>query len=376
MGVNDDGSEGKKAKVLVVGAGPTGLAFALNLSERRDLFDITIVDKKKEPSCLSRAVGIIPHSLSLLEIEGVADEMRKEGMHARKVEFQRNGRRLISVDLTDVTSGVLALAQDRSETILAAALQRRGISVTYDRAVTEVNADDESFATVTLADGSKERFDWVLAADGKNSNVRKALGIPYDGYDLPEKWSIADVDIEPTVGYNGPGEAQFILQLHPNGRITALVPIDKQRVRVVSSDSDALASVDKHTGLKVQQIRRSGNFFISARQAETYRRGRVLLAGDAAHCHSPVLGRGMNLGIDDAAEAAKAIINNSVDKYVIKQHDKGQRVIRYTEQARQFLSADSWTASLLLHVYFFILSLLLRVHVIKQTFADRMTQLI
>eukprot|EP01068_Selenidium_serpulae_P003577 Selendium_serpulae@DN3170_c0_g1_i1.p1 len=362
----------KKERVLIVGAGPTGLATALHLSERCDDVDVTIVDLKKAASSLSRAVGILPQTMELLSIGGVAAQIKAEGIAAKSFQFQRAGFPVLSFDMTGITAdgghGLTALAQDRTEDLIAAALLRRGIAVTYEREVVDVVTSDH-IATVTFANGVTEKFDWVVGADGKNSTLRKALAIAYPGYDLPGLWSIADVDIEPNAAYNAPAERRFILQIHADGSLTALAPIENRathRVRVVSSQPDALSSVERETKIEVKAVRRTGTFRISVRQASVYRQGRVLLAGDAAHCHSPVMGRGMNLGVDDAAAAAKAILSGTTDGYHERQHERGRRVLMYTERARKTLTTTNRVGVWLLWMMFVLLTWMMKVPMMKK----------
>ena len=107
--------------------------------------------------------------------------------------------------------------------------------------------------------------------------------------------------------------------------------------------------------MDIRKIRRTGTFNISIRQAENYKKGRVLLAGDAAHCHSPVGGRGMNLGIDDAVAAAEAIINGTTDGYSDARHVIGARILRMSERARRTITSRNMLTKLLTRQMLFLL---------------------
>ncbi|MGB1011222.1 MAG: FAD-dependent oxidoreductase [Thiolinea sp.] len=339
--------EQKALNILIIGAGPTGLTAALELARYGVKTDI--VDKKMEPSTLSRAVGIMPVSIELLRPFGVGDAILREGVPLQKVMFHREERRLAFLDFSDITepgNTIIGLAQDRTETLMSEALQTFGVEVKYDHIVTVVE-DCADHVKVSFANGDTGNYDWVIAADGVRSVVREQLNIPFVGYDLPEDWSIADVDIGEKYE-----QGLFSAWLGEDGKPTIIVPIDVQRVRVVSATSDALKSLPKAvlSNLDVSHVRRSGTFTISVRQAETYHKGRILLAGDAAHCHSPVGGRGMNLGIADAVAAAQAILNHSPDEYSCQRHLAGARVIRETERARKLIVSESPVAKLFLTV--------------------------
>ncbi|MFA0813822.1 FAD-dependent oxidoreductase [Microbulbifer epialgicus] len=164
-------------------------------------------------------------------------------------------------------------------------------------------------AEAHFSDGSNSEFDWIIAADGVGSTTRKQLHIDYPGADLPGKWSIADVDL---IGDFDPEEITLDLYGRDN-QFTLILPIEKHRARIASSTEDALATM--RLPLNVEKVRRTATFQILIRQAETYRKNRILLAGDAAHCHSPVGGKGMNLGMADAIAAASSIVGGRVDQY-------------------------------------------------------------
>ena len=172
----------------------------------------------------------------------------------------------------------------------------------------------------------------MIGADGTGSTVRQTLGLEFAGHDLPESWSIADVD-----AVNWPNAEVLTLCLRSGGRVVVVAPLEAERYRVVSNTDDALATLPLE--LDVTKVRRDGRFTISIRQVAEYARGRVYLAGDAAHCHSPVGGRGMNLGIADAAELAARLVENRLEGYSASRHAEGARTIAGSERARRVLTS-------------------------------------
>jgi len=186
-----------------------------------------------------------------------------------------------------------------------------------------------------FADGTEQAFDQVVGADGIRSTVRKAAEIDYPGIDLEETWSIADVDAE---GWRH-ADQMTLVQAAP-GTTIVVVPLSADRYRVVGSCDDVLKALP--LPLHVTNIRRQGTFTISIRQAETYSKGRIHLAGDAAHCHSPVGGRGMNLGIGDGVALAKSIVDNTLEHYAAVSHVEGAKVIRMTERGRNMAMGTNW----------------------------------
>ncbi len=337
-------------KVLVIGAGPTGLTAALELAAHG--VNCRIVERRTEPSKLSRAVGIMPATIEALEPLGVAGAILSEAMPLRRIRLMRCGKTLMSLDNRSAEfrdNVIIGLPQNRTEEILRDELAARNVQVEYGLTVNGVTTDDQT-ATVRFSDNTTETYDWVIAADGIKSIARDQLGIAYPGLDLPGEWSIADVDV------GGDFDPELVvLDIQAPGNIFSMVlPIESRRARIVSSTPDALAALTQP--LEIDNVRRTGTFRISIRQAETYRKGRVLLAGDAAHCHSPVGGKGMNLGIADAVSAARAIINDQVDEYSEERHRIGVVILRMTEAARAmamsnnpFAKAVIWVAAKAIH---------------------------
>ncbi|AWF81425.1 hypothetical protein BTJ40_11670 [Microbulbifer sp. A4B17] len=321
--------------ILVIGAGPTGLTAATALTSRG--LKCRIVERKDSPSELSRAVGIMPATIDALRTLDAADPFLEEAMPLRKIHILRDERTLAYIDNSgnDFRDRVpLGLPQNRTEGILRDILAERGVEVEYGISVTNITTTPDR-ADVNFSDSSSGSFDWVVAADGIQSATRQQLKIRYPGTDLPNKWSIADVDLK---GDFDPEE--ITLDLYGGeGEFTLILPIERRRARIASSTEDALATL--RLPMKIANIRRTAAFKISIRQAETYRKHRVLLAGDAAHCHSPVGGKGMNLGMADAIVAATAIATESVDSYSTSRYEAAESVVRKTELARKLISSSN-----------------------------------
>lgn len=327
-------------KILVIGAGPTGLTSALALAAKG--ISCRIVERRTEPSTLSRAVGIMPVTLALLKPLGGSVSILSEAMPLRQIQLSRNGKLLLAVDnrFSEYKDRVIVgLPQNRTEEILRDVLAEKGVSVEYGLSVNSVTTNSEH-ATAELSDGTSETYDWVIAADGINSATRTQLNIDYPGYDLPQQWSIADIDVG---GEFNPEMVMLDVQGY-NGNLTMVLPIEQRRARLVSSTADALT--DLRLPVEVENVRRTATFNISVRQAETYQAGRVLLAGDAAHCHSPLGGKGMNLGMDDAVAAVEAIVSGDVEDYSHKRHQLGAKVLNVTESLRKIVTSEKVLAKI------------------------------
>lgn len=324
-------------KVLIIGAGPVGLTAALEFA--RNKITPEIVEKRTEPSTISRAVGIMPASINHLKPLGVGDAIVAEGMALKKIQTFHGKKQLMKFDCSSSLKDsevMIGLPQNRTETLMREALEKHNVIVKFGCEVVDVeNLIDK--VKVTFSDNSSKVYDWVIGTDGVNSTTRTKLGIPYIGYDLPETWSIADVGLNG--GYDTE-EISVFIQEGSEGDFIMVLPIEKKRLRIVSSTPDCLKSIPMK--LDINTIHRTGIFKISIKQAETYKKGRVLLAGDAAHCHSPVGGKGMNLGIEDAVVAVNSILNENTEEYTALRHNKGAAVMRKSERIRKFISSPKF----------------------------------
>ncbi len=314
-------------EVLIVGAGPTGLTAAVELA-RQGLVP-RIIDRRAAGSNLSRAVGISARSMKVLAPSCVAEAIRTEAVTISGVIVHKGARRVARLPLNfDERSRLYGLAQDRTEALLAEAFARYGGHIDY-RTEFEGLEQDGSGVTVKM-NGETARFDHVIAADGVRSAVRAALGVDYPGYELPQTWSIADVDVQ-----DWPEPEAFKGYLLSGGNVTIVVPLETGRFRVVANQSDALKTLP--VPMEISHTHREASFRISVRLAETYANGRVYLAGDAAHCHSPVGGRGMNLGIADAADIAARIIRGDTAGYHDARRPEAEKVVALTERGRKIV---------------------------------------
>ncbi|AJC48535.1 FAD-dependent monooxygenase [Allofrancisella guangzhouensis] len=336
-------------KVLIVGAGPTGLSLATELAYRG--IDVRIVEKRKNASNLSRAIGIQPATLKRYEHLGdITQKILSEGIHISQVNIFRHNTLLVSIDLKKYLADdelMISLPQDRTEAIIEQKLNEFGKEVEYGVELKSLHQNDDATVTAEFLNDEGGTFDYVVGADGAHSKVRELAGMEQQGYVLPDTWHIADFyvkseNIDAATVSNTKTGLFFMMRM-----------ADK-RYRVVSNHEIDLKNLPYN--LEVENIYRQGSFKVSIKQVTQYFKGNILLCGDAAHTHSPVGGRGMNLGIADAFAAAEAIVTGDLENYNDKQQAKGKEIINMTERGRKFVMSQSQGNAWLLRLVLFILS--------------------
>lgn len=299
--------------------------------------DVTVIDKRDEASGFSRAVGILQSTLDLLEPSGVSDGLRQEGVNVRQAKIFNDAKPVfefkLSQDESDEQGFILCMPQDRTEAHLREVFVKFGGDLRMGTALKDIE-QDEDHVTAYFGNGKSEIFDYALGADGTRSIVRETLGIAYNGFELPEDWSIADADV---TDWGFPNT--FTIFKRSGSIMVIAVPMADNRIRFISNTNDALETLP--IDVNISNLRRSGTFKISIRQVEEYRKGRIFLAGDAAHCHSPAGGRGMNLGIADACAFADGLINETLDDYSAERHAEGAKIIRGSETVRKIVTTQS-----------------------------------
>ncbi|MFI6817519.1 FAD-dependent oxidoreductase [Nonomuraea sp. NPDC050328] len=292
--------------VLVAGAGPVGLSAALVLAVGG--MPVTVLEAGDEPAAESRASTFHPPTLEMLADLGVLGELLERGLVARTFQYRdRRGGPIATLDL-----GVLAAdtpypfrvqcEQNKLCAILLEHVRRHGGEVLFGREVREV--DDR---TVTTATGERHTADWIIAADGAHSAVRRALGIGFEGLTYPETFLVASV--EEDLAALLPGLAPINYVFDPEEWLVLLRTPDHWRVLLPDGPGelrDRLRAVADPG--REWKIRHATPYRVHQRVATRFLAGRVLLAGDAAHVNNPLGGLGMNSGIHDAVLMAGALL--------------------------------------------------------------------
>jgi 2-polyprenyl-6-methoxyphenol hydroxylase-like FAD-dependent oxidoreductase len=282
--------------VLIVGAGPTGLAAGLFLAQRG--IACRIIDKAAAPATTSRAQLVNPRTLELLDGIGCAAPIVAEARPIHGVAFYQHWERVAGLAFGEVHPQfkMSVVPQTRVEAILTAALAEKGI-VPERRLEFEKYSQDETGVDAVLLQPGRQRGTvrtaLLFGADGANSMVRRNTGVAFIGSDFPEEWPLYDIHL-PNCTLD-PGEAHVAFV---DGGLVILLCIRDGVWRLFGDVSGLLGRLPP--GTRAGEVVWQSSFHIAHRLAEREVDGRVVIGGDAAHIHSPVAARGMNLGIEDA----------------------------------------------------------------------------
>lgn len=296
-------------QVLIVGAGPTGLAAALFLSRRG--VPVRIIDKASEPTTTSKALGVNPRTLALLEPTGVTAAIEAEAQAIRRLRIHRKGKALATItpDWSAIGADhpMVILPQARTEALLAQALSVHGVTAERGLGLQSLDQDHQG-VTATLTDGSTLSVPVLFAADGAHSTARKALGLGFPGDGWEEPWQLIDVALD------GPEPDEGWIDLRPTGPFVCL-PFAGGVFRLIGFGPPLLDNLPD--GWRAGPVHWHSDFKVSHRMVPAMTIGRVCLGGDAAHIHSPIGARGMNLGIEDAfvfADCAADFLSGQLDR--------------------------------------------------------------
>jgi 2-polyprenyl-6-methoxyphenol hydroxylase-like FAD-dependent oxidoreductase len=300
----------EQVDALIIGAGPTGLAAALFLTDLGH--SVRIIDKRQEPSPFSKAFGVNARTLELLESSGVTADFLANGRRLRNVSIRRDGEVLVTFDFSQVDHPFPFLcvqSQADSERIIAHALQSRSVAIERGTELLEIQDAGGRCEAVLGADGGKKLVHArvVFAADGSTSTVRNQLGIGFSGVSYAEPWTLYDVELTTPLEPDG----GHIFLLDDGGMF--VVRQSSKIWRVLGNGSNLLSALPPDT--TIGAILWESEFTIANRVASTFSQGQIHLGGDAAHVHAGIGARGMNLGIEDAYVFAQLLHENRLDEY-------------------------------------------------------------
>jgi 2-polyprenyl-6-methoxyphenol hydroxylase-like FAD-dependent oxidoreductase len=357
------------APVLIVGAGPVGLTLACFLTHHG--VPVKVVDSKPGTVTESRALGVHARTLELLAPLGLDERFMARGRSTRWMDFHRHDRTLFSLSFDTLAQETrypfyLILPQSETEALLCDWLARHGVSVQWSTELRELSVDATG-PTVELetADGAvRKRHDYVVGCDGAGSRVRAALDIGFDGITYDAQFMLSEVRITEDALRTDATHVYLA-----DNTVVAAIPMPSGAYRIVGPNSAGaqaqgagaiqfsefrqfLSSNGLFPALTMHSPSRVMAYRMHKRVANRFHEGRVFLAGDAAHIHSPAGGQGMNTGMQDAINLAwklAAVVKHEAPPAVFETYERERREIATrvagnTDKAMSIVTSKSpWT---------------------------------
>ena len=339
-----------RKKVLICGAGPVGLTAALELA--RHGIRPRIIEVNDGPTELSKALVLWRRTLKVLDTEIPFERFLEHHGPMKSARLVSELKDLRTIDLTEdqvsesaFPTGVL-IPQSDTERVLIEALRGHGVEVERGRRLSHFTASDTGVACTIQADDSMEQFeaDWLIGCDGGHSMTRHGLGLSFPGMTRDQDWLVSDVEIVAKAD-----SSQVRIEFNRSG-VVAIFPIGHGRWRIMAelvgdhgvpeiptaADVQRILDQRTRTGWKVGEPHGLSRFRVNERQVASYRHGRVFLAGDSAHVHSPAGGQGMNTGMQDAQNLGWKLAlhlkggtgDSLLDTYQEERHPVGHAVVR------------------------------------------------
>jgi 2-polyprenyl-6-methoxyphenol hydroxylase-like FAD-dependent oxidoreductase len=365
----------EQTKILIVGAGPTGLALAITLQQAG--IEYILIDKLAAGLNTSRAAVIHAHTLEMLEPLGVVEGLESHGRQLQHFSVRDRDRALLRLKFDKLPTRfnhILMIPQQETEAVLADRLAslggrvHRGVSALSLR---ETGAGYE--ARLESVDGEHSlRADYVVAGDGMHSVVREGAGIGFEGDSYADSFVLADVAMNWKTDRD---EVAFYLS--PEGPVV-VAPLPHGHFRVVATVENAPEKPDaaliekimntrgpKNQKVRVGEVFWSSRFRLHHRVASAYRKGNIFLMGDAAHVHSPAGGQGMNTGLVDAVILGRLLVGvvkqgrpvSDLDQYEILRRPAAQKVLALADRLTKVALVHSIWGKLLRSMIFGILNL-------------------
>lgn len=375
--------------VLVIGAGPVGLTMAIELA--RYGVPVRIIDKLPTRTTQSRALAIWPRTLELLQASGCVKAFVANGLHAKALRIHRGNKILARIPFKTISSYfnyLLMLPQSETEKLLEEHLKTLGCTVERETELTNfVDKGDSVSCTLTHKEGKGESLEasWLIGCDGAHSFVRSKLGMVFEGDTLPISFVLADVRV---AGLSIPPDEPTIFW-HHDGAVM-LFPISRDRSRIIADiglaplhmpDLEEIQEIINQRGLGGLTLSDPvwlSDFAVNERKVREYRKGRIFLAGDAAHIHSPAGGQGMNMGMQDAFNLAwklalveqKKVKPFLLDSYSIERSAVAQKILSDSRRMTKVVLLKNHNLQRLRN---FIVKFILSIPMVRHVIANRLS---
>lgn len=348
--------------VLIAGAGPTGLALATHLALHN--IPVRVIDAATGPATTSRALGLQPRGVEVLERIGALGDLPERSQSSLNMSYNEGSRTVLRFHVgqavADQPRQALLISQAEVEGTLRQRFRELGGDVEWHTRLVGAQQDDKGVSvTVHTGDGTEQHIEanWLIGCDGAHSMVRKLAGIGFPGRELIERLLMVDVRAQWPYDKNGSTtwmDAGHMLSVtalpDDTWRVFTEPPADLPDQLAESEIADrVLGEFARRSGVSLDTVTEvcwASEFRIHRRLADAYRRGRILLAGDAAHIQSPTGGQGQNTGLGDAENLAWKLVlvaRGSADQRILDTYEGERRPL-----ARNVLRATSTAVNIML----------------------------
>src|SRR2546423_4884802 len=325
-------------QILIVGAGPTGLALALFLAKQG--VKARIIDKNAGPGEASRAMAVQARTLEFYQQIGIAEEVVNAGFKQESVRLRSGGRERARFNFSNMGKGlspfpyVLSYPQDDHEKLLGKFLKSSGIQIEWNTTLLDLKEDADTVkARIATNVGEEEvQVGFLCGCDGTHSTVRESLGLKFPGGTYEQMLYVADVQASGQVppdneigGFLDSSGFCLVFSIRSSGHYRLIGLIPKELLgKPQLSFQDIKTFAERTTGVRVEKTFWSSVYHSHHRVVEHFRVGRVFIAGDAGHVHSPVGGQGMNTGIGDAVNLAwklASVLQGHADQSILDSYE-------------------------------------------------------
>lgn len=387
-------------QVLIVGAGPTGLALAVQLI--RHNIDFVVIDTKDTTTPFSRAIGVQARTLEIYDQIGIAGELVTRGWIADKVRLVEGGEIRGEVFLQDIGKGMspfpflLIVEQGKHEELLYDFIKKNGRDIRWRTELESFSQDENGVTANVKTAGGTETIEaqFLVGCDGAHSQVRHALGLTFGGGTFERLFYVADVEIDWTFDHDALHvclakntiTAFFPLRGDNRWRIVGTFPEghEADEASILYDEIERRIVADTELKLDITSVNWFSVYKVHSRHVNRFSQGRCFLAGDSAHIHTPAGAQGMNTGIQDGYNLAwklREVLNGGADAALLDTYNEerlpnAHRLLQTTDRIFQLGASDDWFAVFVrTKIVPYIANFALNLDVVKNTIFPLVSQI-